>query len=164
MKVSQLIPAEHICIGWPSSNIPQSKSKRELIKCIVQFLCQKNNIPKKNYSNIIEQVIEREKSMTTAIGHGFAIPHASLDEIEKPTGACVILSEGIDFEAIDRENVHIIILVLLPKKHYTKNIQILNNIVELTNHDDIRDKWMHMKSAEDIWKDINRLENMDKSH
>lgn len=158
MNVSQLIPVEHISIGWPSRKIPQIINKWELITNSVEFLCEKAGLTQEFCSTAIQCVHDREKSMTTAIGHGIAIPHASIAELNNPVGACVILPEGMDFESIDHEPVHIIILLLLPAKDYKKHISILSNIVNFTSLPEIKNKLISSKTAEEVWKLISHVE------
>jgi len=162
MKVSQLVPVEQICIGWPTSNIPGTKSKWEFIQSMVGFLCEAHKIKAEHCQAVINQVIEREKSMTTAIGHGIAIPHASIPRLSKPTGLLVILPGGIEFEAIDHELVRIAILVLLPEKDYKKHIQTLSNIVDLTSFPGLQEKLLQANTPGEIWKIIAEIENTPK--
>jgi mannitol/fructose-specific phosphotransferase system IIA component (Ntr-type) len=163
MKVSQLVPVTNISIGWPAAKIPLIKSARvdnkwELIRGAVTFLCEQAEIPDDVCEVAIQLVSDREKSMTTAIGHGIAIPHASIANIKKPIAVCVILAEGIEFEAIDYEPVQIVILALLPEKDYKKHILTLSGIVDLTSHPEIKEKLLQAKTPENAWQEICNLE------
>lgn len=156
--VSQLVPVTNISIGWPDTQLKHSNSKWDLIHNIVTFLCERNEISNEVCKKTILDVNEREKSMTTAIGHGIAIPHASITNLKKPIGACIILKDGVDFEAIDHEPVKIVILVLLPEKDYKKHIRTLSSIVDLTSQPNIKEKLLEMKTPQQVWQEICNFE------
>jgi len=66
----------------------------------------------KNKKPVLTRIIDRERLVTTAIGHGIALPHARLD-----TGGDIAVvvgrsKAGIDFEAVDGKKVHLIILIV----------------------------------------------------
>ncbi|MDH7513058.1 MAG: PTS sugar transporter subunit IIA [Clostridiales bacterium] len=66
----------------------------------------------KNKKLILTRVIDRERLESTAIGEHVALPHARVDT-EGDIAVAVGRSEkGIDFDAIDKKKVHLIILVV----------------------------------------------------
>jgi len=78
----------------------------ELLDVLVKLKYIKNKKP------VLTRIIDRERLVTTAIGHGIALPHARLN-----TGGDIALvvgrsKAGIDFEAVDNKNVHLIILIV----------------------------------------------------
>ncbi|MDH4200364.1 MAG: PTS sugar transporter subunit IIA [Spirochaetia bacterium] len=158
MKVSELVPVDHISVGWPVRDEPETRNKWNLIQATVQFLCTKNAYSDDICRQISEKVCDRERVKTTAIGHGFAMPHASLSSIHKPTGACVVLQDGLDFESLDNKPVHIIILALFPDKDYSNHIAMLSRIVTLTGHHANCENILKLGSPEMIWKEISHLE------
>ena len=67
-----------------------------------------------NPSLLLDSLIERERMMTTAVGHGIAIPHPRkplLDMFPEPAIALGICREGVDFDAIDDQRVHLFFLI-----------------------------------------------------
>lgn len=60
-------------------------------------------------------VHEREAVTSTGIGGGIAIPHVRIPEITAPTLGVAIVTKGVDFEAIDNNPVHIMVLFATPK-------------------------------------------------
>ena len=63
---------------------------------------------------ITGDILKRESLGSTGMGGGVAIPHARLSDLKTPFGALVKLSSPIDFDAIDRQPVDIVFLLLLP--------------------------------------------------
>ncbi|MBN8871859.1 MAG: PTS sugar transporter subunit IIA [Rhodospirillales bacterium] len=56
----------------------------------------------------------RESLGSTGLGRGFALPHARLEGLERPTGAFLRLARPIDFAAIDGEPVDLVFGLLIP--------------------------------------------------
>jgi mannitol/fructose-specific phosphotransferase system IIA component (Ntr-type) len=78
----------------------------ELLDVLVKLKHIKNKKP------VLTRIIDRERLVTTAIGHGLALPHARLD-----TGCDIAVvvgrsEAGIDFEAVDDKKVRFIILIV----------------------------------------------------
>ena len=59
------------------------------------------------------------------MGGGVAIPHARLSDLEKPFGALARLRSPIDFDAIDRQPVDIVFLLLLPTSPAGEQLNVL---------------------------------------
>jgi PTS system nitrogen regulatory IIA component len=56
----------------------------------------------------------REELGSTGTGSGIAIPHARLEEINKPFGLLARMKRLIAFDAIDEKPVDVVFLLLLP--------------------------------------------------
>jgi PTS system nitrogen regulatory IIA component len=67
---------------------------------------------------LVDQVapflVKREELGSTGIGHGVAIPHARLPDLQKPYGLFAKLKQPIEFDAIDGQEVDIVFVLLLP--------------------------------------------------
>ncbi|MFO7865615.1 MAG: PTS sugar transporter subunit IIA [Candidatus Aminicenantes bacterium] len=75
-------------------------------------LLEKQNLIKTR-KPILTRIIDRERLETTGIGHHVALPHARFNTKVKDIAVVVGRSHaGIDFNAIDREKVNLIILIV----------------------------------------------------
>lgn len=63
---------------------------------------------------IAEHLERRERLQTTGIGEGVAIPHCALSSVPRHLAALLLIPEGIDFQAIDRQPVRIVFGVVGP--------------------------------------------------
>ena len=97
---------------------------------------------------LLNNVIKREKIGNTTIGNGIAIPHIQNDKITKPSCIVAILSQGLDFEAIDNNPVDLIVFLILPQISKSENLQILAQISRLLRNSDITNKLRGSKSEE----------------
>lgn len=70
-----------------------------------------------NAARILDQLHERERVATTAVGEGIAFPHCRdivLPSLANPIVALGFLEKPVDFFAIDRQPVSIVFLFLSP--------------------------------------------------
>lgn len=70
----------------------------------------------------------REKLGSTGIGNGFAIPHTSLPELQKPFGLLARLVNPVNFEAPDGIPVDLIFVLLTPADNRSLHVSALASI------------------------------------
>ncbi|WP_375464255.1 PTS sugar transporter subunit IIA [uncultured Methylobacterium sp.] len=63
---------------------------------------------------VLSALRRREALGSTGVGDGIAIPHARLDQVNRPFGLLARLRAPVAFEAIDERPVDIVFLLLLP--------------------------------------------------
>jgi PTS system nitrogen regulatory IIA component len=64
---------------------------------------------------LLQAVLEREALMSTAVGHGIALPHPrnpAAAELQDERVAVGFLSRPVDWKALDRQPVHTVLLIL----------------------------------------------------
>ncbi|KAB2675441.1 MAG: PTS sugar transporter subunit IIA [Verrucomicrobia bacterium] len=81
-------------------------------------------------------VKRRETSMSTGIGFGIGIPHASTDLVTEVTAAFGRSRAGIDFDALDSQAVHLVTLLLVPQGQFQKHLHTLAAIAKVLRRDD----------------------------
>jgi len=96
----------------PSHVIPdlQAKTKVEALDELLEIL-QKDKLIE-NKKVLLTRIIDRERLETTAIGNGIALPHARVNAGGDIAVAAGRSEKGIDFEAVDKKKVHLVILVI----------------------------------------------------
>ena len=89
-----------------------------------------------NGTDVAGLVLEREKSIVTALGKSFACPHARVPYDEDLICSVGWSPQGIEYGASDNIPVHIIIMYLVPqnqRNHYLKEISILAKALQANN-------------------------------
>ncbi len=81
---------------------------------------------------------EREETMSTGIGHGIAVPHARLSEVDRPMVFLATAPTGIDFDAADNQPAEIICLILSPEHDGTTQIEALDAVARAFLNEDTR--------------------------
>lgn len=73
----------------------------------------------------VEALLEREALGPTGVGHGVALPHARLADVEQVVGALVLLETPINFDAIDRQPVDLAFALFAPKEAGVEHLKAL---------------------------------------
>ena len=73
----------------------------------------------------IEALQERESLGPTGVGHGVALPHARLDDVDHVVGALVVLDRPIDFDAVDRRPVDLAFALFAPRDAGVEHLKAL---------------------------------------
>jgi len=141
---------------------PSVKDRWELIESMLDAAI-KNKAIKSEYRETIKKTLfEREKSMSTGIGKGVAIPHCSCPYVDDVVMIMALSKKGINFDSIDNMPVHIIILLIVPKDKISQHIKTLANIAKLMSDDTLRDALSNAKDAQDIIKILKEYEQKGK--
>jgi mannitol/fructose-specific phosphotransferase system IIA component (Ntr-type) len=81
---------------------------------------------------LLEALRQREEVVSTGIGNGIAIPHADLPEIGSPCLAIGVFPDGVDFDSLDEEPVHLVFLLLGTPRTPGLHMKILARIARLS--------------------------------
>jgi len=125
--------------------IQNPTSKKMVFDHVCNKAFEKYNVDK---NLLLNNLTKREKIGTTTIGNGIAIPHVQNDQIIKPSCIIAILSDGLDFDALDNNPVDLIVFLILPEASKSENLQILAQVSRLLRNTDITDKLRGCKSEE----------------
>lgn len=78
-----------------------------------------------NSQAAVEALQERENLGPTGVGHGVALPHARLDDVEQVLGVLVLLDKPIDFDAVDRQPVDLAFALFAPRDAGVEHLKAL---------------------------------------
>ncbi len=130
----------------------KANSKEDVISQLVSHGIKIGIINEENKDEIEISLLSREKSMSTGIGSGVAIPHCSVSLVQELKVVIGISESGIEFDAIDKLPVYIFILLIVPKNKFQEHIKTLALIAKTLNLKEEREKLIHSKSYEEIKK------------
>ncbi|PID59421.1 MAG: PTS sugar transporter subunit IIA [Ignavibacteriae bacterium] len=112
-----------------------------------------------NLKDIKDSIMEREKIMSTGVGHGFGIPHCKTNQVKEILAAFGKTKEPIDFEALDGKPVNLLFLLIGKDNLVAPHIKLLSRISLLMNNEDIRKKILSAKTEEEIFAVFQNGEN-----
>lgn len=133
-----LLPPEHVLLD------SAAKSKRALITDLAHVLSSIDP------DQVMEVVMAREQLGSTGIGHGVAIPHGRMRGLTRPELALARHIEGVDFDAIDGQPVHIVVLLLVPDSDDKAHLELLARLARSLQQAHVREAIMKAESAEAI--------------
>ena len=74
---------------------------------------------------VLAALLEREALGPTGVGHGVALPHARMEDLEEVIGVFVLLDKPVDFESVDRQPVDIAFALLAPADAGVEHLKAL---------------------------------------
>lgn len=122
MNIIDILTPEHTYNGLVCN------SKKRALEATSEWLAE--TIPNVDATALFQALIGREKLGSTGFGDGIALPHCRLENCEQVTGALVKLDKGVDFDAIDRQPVDIMFILLVPKAATNEHLQVLSTLAE----------------------------------
>lgn len=155
MKLSKFLRPELIKVGL------EAKDKWDAITQLIDLAKQAGEIPPEHRDKILETVFERERSMSTGMEKGIAIPHASLALIDHVVGAIGVARTGIPFESLDGQPASLIILLVIPKDKFQQHVRTLAGIARLFNHDEMTRALRQAKNPDEAMEIITEEEGRD---
>ena len=117
----------------------QAENRWEAIDELIDQLVVHHKIKAEHRDAIAESVRKRETSMSTGIGMGIGIPHASTDLVGEVVGAIGRSRKGVQFDALDGKPVNLVMLFLVPQGQFQKHLHTLANLAKLLHKGDFGD-------------------------
>lgn len=142
----------------------RAKTRWDLIEEMLDLAIKNNEVNNTDRDELKKALFEREKSMSTGIGRGVAIPHCTTLLVEDIVMVIALCPKGIDFQSIDNQPVSIAIFLLVPKNKLKQHIKTLANIARIMNNHDLRNTLVSLKTPEEIVNTIKEYENNPKKY
>ena len=99
---------------------------------------------------VLAALRQREETMSTGIGFGIAIPHASSDRVGEVIAAFGRSMSGIEFDSLDNAPVRFIVLFVVPRDQFQVHLRTLAAIAKLLNDRAVRESLGNAPGAEEI--------------
>jgi mannitol/fructose-specific phosphotransferase system IIA component (Ntr-type) len=107
----------------------ESLDKEECFEELVDVLVRAGRLPDR--AAALKAVQQREAQGTTGIGQGVAIPHGKDASVPRLTAAVGTSAQGIEFDAIDEQPVHLVFLLLARVDDPGPHVRALAEIARL---------------------------------
>ena len=127
LSVDQIIPEMKATERWSA------------IVELVEMLVRLGKIKAADQENVLAALRAREETMSTGIGFGIAIPHASADRVNEVVAAFGRSSVGIEFDSLDGLPVKFIVLFIVPKDQFQTHLRTLAAIAKFLNDRSVRE-------------------------
>jgi len=138
LTVDQIIPEMTATERWSAIV--------ELIDRLVNI----GRIKEQDRESVLEALKQREETMSTGIGFGIAIPHASSDKVTEVVAAFGRSEVGIEFDSLDNAPVRFIVLFVVPKDQFQTHLRTLAAIAKFLNDRSVRENLGAAKSSVEI--------------
>jgi PTS system fructose-specific IIA component/PTS system nitrogen regulatory IIA component len=136
----------------PNAIIPSlSRPERdEAIAELIDALVTAGALSPELRDEFIKAIVKREKRGSTGFGHGVAVPHVKHAAISRMAVAVGISKAGIDFNALDRQPVHSIFLLLSPEDKPEDHLDAMEAIFGNLSQETFRRFLRQATSVQDV--------------
>ncbi len=144
MSLASLLTSEQI--------IPEMKATERwpAIVELIDLLVSQSRIALASRGGILAALKQREETMSTGIGFGIAIPHASSEDVTEVVAAFGRSTQGIEFDALDNAPVKFVVLFIVPKNQFQTHLRTLASIAKFLNDRAVRENLASAGTPEEI--------------
>jgi fructose-specific phosphotransferase system IIA component len=135
----------------------ESRDKNSVITELVDLLDKNGLIQDRQM--VLDAVFTRERTRSTGIGSGIAIPHGKCGAIRELVMALGVAHEPIDFDSVDRKPVSLVILLVSPADQTGPHIQALARISRLMLDEDFKKAMENAQSAKEAYDLVSERES-----
>ena len=150
MKVSDYLKEDFCLLDLTAA------TKEDAIREIASSLMKTGKVA--DLDTFVKDILERESLGSTGIGHGVAIPHARTDSISGFIVGFGRSSKGVDFNAIDSQDVHLVFLMGTAPKELNFYLRLLAELSKLLMDPSFRKALMSAESQKEAIKVIKDFE------
>jgi fructose PTS system EIIBC or EIIC component len=147
-RLVEFLEEEHILMDI------EAKDKWDALRQLSAFFAQVYRCTPEEAAAVEASVFDRERNFTTAVGMGAAIPHGRIADGHAIEGVLGISRKGIDFDAPDGEPVKLMMLIVTPKDHEQRHLDVMASLVAMISHEGIRNRLAAAIDANDAWEII----------
>lgn len=144
MKLTDFVVAE--------ATIPELKAtdRNGVIRELVGALAAAKVVAEEDADIVARAVIQRENQGSTGFGRGVAVPHVKHAKVKRIMAAIGRSPQGVDFAALDRAPVYIVVLLLSPVDNPDEHLQAMENVFRHLQRDNFRRFLRQSETAEAI--------------
>ncbi len=116
MELSKLISPGAVRV------VGQLTSKKRLFQELGEMVAATYGL---SAASAIDGLQERESLGPTGVGHGIALPHARLEDLDRIVGVFIRLEKPLDYDSVDRQPVDLIFGLFAPKDSGVDHLKAL---------------------------------------
>ena len=126
--------------------------KTALLEMMISDLSKRGFIS--NIEEFKEAIFARELALSTGIGRGVAVPHARHETVNSLKVVVYILTNEINFDALDGNPVNIVFMLAVPEESHSDYVRTLSKISKLMTDETNRESLMSCGSSEEVYEYI----------
>ncbi|PLX43110.1 MAG: hypothetical protein C0608_00185 [Deltaproteobacteria bacterium] len=130
----------------------KAEDKWDAIRKMGEFMIKTHGVSDVTLDDLVESVEARERSFSTAIGSGVALPHAHIESGPEILGAMGLCPKGVDFDAPDGEPVRVVILIATPEGYEERHLEIMSAVAGLMSDPEVRAHLLTARSSAEIYE------------
>jgi CBS domain containing-hemolysin-like protein/mannitol/fructose-specific phosphotransferase system IIA component (Ntr-type) len=135
----------------------EAQDRFELLRAAVRRLHAARPVFK--LEDALEQVYQREKGLSSALGYETAFPHARIQSLTAPLFTFLRCMDGVDFRAPDGRPVRMAFLILTPYYEPLAQLALLSKLAKLVVNTPLRERLLEAVNVEEVREVITAFED-----
>jgi len=144
MKLIDLVPEGAVSVQL------QSTQRDDVIAEMVDLLIAAGSAEPSARDTLIAKVLSREQTGSTGYGRGVAVPHVKQPAVARMSVAIGLSQTGVDFNALDRQPVYSVFLLLSPIDRPEEHLQAMEAIFKQLSKETFRRQLRQAASVQDV--------------
>ena len=142
--------------------IPDLKAEKreDVVKELIESLITAGSVDSDLREEFTKAVLSRERKGSTGFGHGVAVPHVKSSKVDKILVTIGISEKGIDFNALDKQPVYSLFLLLSPEDRPEEHLDAMEAIFANLSQEQFR---KFLKQASTVDEILTLLDEADTS-
>jgi PTS system fructose-specific IIA component/PTS system nitrogen regulatory IIA component len=150
--------ADFIQVGAIKADLA-ADDKEGVIRELVESLVSSGALQGEDLDGILKAIMKREELGSTGIGKGIAVPHTKHPSVSKLVGTVGVSADGVDFNSLDGEKVHLLFLLISPPDRPGDHLRALENISRQLRDDSFCRFLKQSRSGADIQQLLDEADN-----
>ncbi|MEW6072350.1 MAG: PTS sugar transporter subunit IIA [Planctomycetota bacterium] len=152
MRLQELFSPADILVAFAA------RDKWDALDRMLARLGRRGRVPAALLPEVHEAVLARERSMSTGMERGIAIPHAAVEGLDALVASLAITprERGLNFESIDGSPTHLVVLLLIPRSQKLLHIRTLADVARVLGDDEVREALVAARTSEAAWEVLGR--------
>lgn len=151
MRITDLLKPAGIALNASAA------SKAEAIDRLIELMDAAGNL--NDTAAYKAAVLEREKSGTTGIGEGIAIPHAKTAAVKRAGLAAMVVKDGVDFESLDGQPANLFFMIAAPDSAANLHVEVLSRLATILMDAEFRQSLIEAKDVDSFLQLIDQTES-----
>jgi mannitol/fructose-specific phosphotransferase system IIA component (Ntr-type) len=151
MRIRDILDPRHIVLDIHKG------TKREILTALSRPLAQTRRAL--DHEQLVEALVQREETSSTAIADGIAIPHGKQELDNEVICAFGRSEEGVEFESFDGNPTHIFFLLLSPVREPSLHLRWLAHLAVMLRNPVLRRALLAATTPEAVLAALDQEEN-----
>lgn len=136
----------------------EADSLDSALHSVLDLVVERGWLDTEHRDSVETALLERERQISTAIGHGVAVPHAYLDCFEHQVVVVVRLKEALDLNAPDGYGVRFLFVLMGPTGTAAAHLDTLTVIARLLSDEQFRYDAADAEDRDEMFAAVERFE------
>ncbi len=131
-----------------------AQSRKRAIEIASDLLAASH--PELSARTLFDELMNRERLGSTALGDGVAIPHCRT-ECDRILGAFLQLAEPVEYDAPDGEGVDLMFVLIVPPEETNTHLEVLAALARLFQNPENRRRLRRQASDRELYQELTGL-------